>query len=177
MKLFTVFVAILGFFALVFIVSLFFPHQYRIEKSTLINKPVSSTFGYMNNIKNWSDWSPWNTSIDSSMVSFYSPTASGAGSTHYFRGGLVGSGRFKITESIPNQKIHYDLSINEGLMHSEATFYFKSVNDGTQLFWVDSGDVGLNPLFRYLLPSKISETEHNFEDGLKAIKLAAETKL
>lgn len=62
-------------------------------------------------------------------------------------------------------------------MHSEATFYFKSVNDGTQLFWVDSGDVGLNPLFRYLLPSKISETEHNFEDGLKAIKLAAETKL
>ncbi len=167
----------MGFFALVFVISLFFPRQYRIEKSTLINKPVTSTYAYMNNIKNWSDWSPWNTSLDSTMVSFYSVQNSGVDATHYFRGNLVGSGRFKITESIPNQKIRYDLSINEGLMHSEATFYFKSVKAGTQLFWVDSGDVGFNPLFRYLLPSKIHETEHNFEDGLKAIKLAAETKL
>lgn len=177
MKLFTIFVGILGFFALVFVISLFFPRQYRIEKSTLIHKPVSSTYGYLNNIKNWSDWSPWNTSLDSSMVSFYSVNNSGIGATHYFRGGLVGAGRFKITESILNQKIHYDLSINEGQMHSEATFYFKAVHAGTQLYWVDSGDVGLNPLFRYLLPSKIHETERNFEDGLKAIKLAAETKL
>lgn len=167
----------MGFFALIFIASLAFPHQYRIEKSVIINKPLSSTFNYLNQIQNWKDWSPWNNSLDSSMVSFYSQIKMGEGATQYFNGGLVGNGRFRIIESIPEQKLRYDLSINEGQMHSEAIFYFASVAGSTQLFWVDSGDVGYNPLFRFMLPGKVTSTEESFEQGLKAIKLAAESKL
>ncbi len=176
MKLFTIFSGIIGFFVLVFLASLFFPHQYRIERSTVIKKPVYESFAYLNNIKNWKDWSPWNTDIDSSMQTFYSPSVSGVGATQYFSGALVGTGRFKITESISNEKICYDLSINQALIHASASFYFKPAGANTQLFWVDSGDVGYNPLFRFLLPGKIRSTEESFEEGLMAIKHAAETK-
>ncbi len=176
MKLFGIFAAILGLAALVFLVSLLFPKTYRIERSTVINKPVYETYAYMNSIRNWADWSPWNTQLDSSMVSFYSKEKSGVGAAQYFRGGLVGIGRFKITKSQQNEMIHYDLSINEGTMHSEATFYFKPVANKTHLIWVDSGDVGYNPIFRFMLPSKIKSTEAGFEEGLFEIKRAAEKR-
>jgi hypothetical protein len=61
-------------------------------------------------------------------------------------------------------------------MHSEATFYFRNVGGKTHLMWVDSGDVGMNPMYRYMLPSKISGTEQAFEEGLMMIKRAAESK-
>ncbi len=177
MKLFTIFAGIIGFFVLVFVVSLFFPHEYRIERSTVIKKPVYESFAYLNNIRNWQEWSPWNREIDSTMESFYSPNVRGLGATQYFRGNLVGNGRFKIIQSITNERICYDLSINQGLIHSSAVFYFKPIGANTQLFWLDTGDVGYNPVFRFMLPDKISSTEEGFEEGLRSIKHAAESKL
>jgi len=174
MKLFNIFAGIMGFIGLVFIVSLFFPHTYKIEKSTLVNKPVSQTFNYLNQIESWSDWSPWNTKVDSSMVFFYSKNKSGIGAAQYFRGGLVGNGSFRIIQSIPNEKLTYRLSINEGTMAIKQTFEFKPLGNGTQLTWIDEGDVGMNPIYRFLLPSKISATEQGFEEGLMVIKKAAE---
>lgn len=175
MKLFKIFAGIMGLFAMFFIVALFFPHAYRIERNTVVNLPVSTTYGYLNNIRNWKDWSPWNEDLDSTMVSFYSVNPVGSGATQYFRGDLVGIGRFRITESNPNERIRYHLSINDGTMQSSATFQFRPVGGKTELIWVDEGDVGYNPLFRYLLPSKIKDTEKAFEEGLVAIKKAAET--
>jgi hypothetical protein len=34
----------------------------------------------------------------------------------------------------------------------------------------------MNPIYRYMLPSKISGTEQAFEEGLMMIKRAAESK-
>ncbi len=174
MKLFNIFVGIMGFFGLVFLVSLFFPHTYKIEKSTVVNRSIQQTYDYLNHIENWSDWSPWNTNVDSSMVFFYSKNKSGIGAAQYFRGGLIGNGSFRIIQSVPNEKITYRLSINEGAMAINQTFEFKMLGNHTQLTWVDEGDVGMNPLYRFMLPSKISATEQGFEEGLMVIKKAAE---
>jgi hypothetical protein len=174
MKLFKVFASVFLVVILVFITSLFFPHAYRIERSTVVNKPVFETFAYMNDIRNWQDWTPWTTNLDSSMKTFYSPRTAGENARHYFHGNLVGTGRFRITESVPNEKISYDLSINNGALSAKATFYFKAIDGKTQLTWLDSGDVGMNPLYRFMVPSKISSTAEAFEEGLRNIKLAAE---
>src|SRR2546423_4659757 len=111
MKLFKVFLSFFIITALIFITSLFFPKQYHIERSIVVNKPLFETFAYMNNIRNWQNWSPWNKDLDSTMFTFYSPVTAGQHAVHYFSGNLVGTGRFKINESIPNEKIRYNLSI------------------------------------------------------------------
>ena len=59
-------------------------------------------------------------------------------------------------------------------MAIKQTFEFKSLGNSTQLIWIDEGDVGMNPIYRFLLPSKISATEQGFEEGLMVIKKAAE---
>lgn len=178
MKFFNVFVGILGFFAILFIVSLFFPRTYLIKKSVTVNKPVQATFNYLNSIKNWNDWSPWNSDLDSTLTFFYSQKDSGTGAVQYFRGNQIGMGSFRITNSQPNQLLAYSfkLHFNEADFISGATFYFEPTADNTLLSWVDSGDVGYNPLHRFMLPSKIKSTEAAFEEGLKNIKKAAESK-
>jgi hypothetical protein len=179
MKLFKIFAGIMGFFALVFVVSLFFPRTYKIEKTTVINMPDHETFAYLNNIRNWADWSPWNTDLDSSMVFFLSKVTEGKGAAQYFRGGLVGNGRFRIVESNPNESIAYSLYIDMGegsFMSISQKFVLKSLGGKTQLTWVDEGDVGMNPLYRFLLPSKIKSTEQGFEEGLAVIKKSAENR-
>jgi hypothetical protein len=174
MKLFKIFAGIMGFFVLVFLVSLFFPSYYRIEKTTVVNLPIDKTFDYLNSVQNWADWSPWNTDLDSSMVFFYSQKKTGVGAAQYFRGGLIGIGRFRIVESVPYEKIKFHLSLDAGFMSINQCFYLKDLGGKTQLSWVDEGDVGYNPIFRFLLPTKISGTEAGFEEGLVVIKQAAE---
>lgn len=176
MKLFKVFAGIMGFFALVFLVSLFFPRQYKIEKTTVVNIPVYETFAYMNQIQNWQDWSPWNKNLDSTMTFFYSQNTAGLGAAQYFKGDLVGIGRFRIVASVPNERITFNLALDQGFMSINQTFYFKALGGKTQLTWVDEGDVGLNPIFRFMLPTKISNSEAAFEEGLMIIKRAAENK-
>ena len=141
--------------------------------------PVQETYNYLNNVRNWADWSPWNTDLDSSMVFFLSQSTEGKGAAQYFRGGLVGLGRFRIVESIPNESIAYDLYIDMGegsFMSISQKFILKPLDGKTQLTWVDAGDVGLNPLYRFLLPSKIKSTEQGFEEGLAVIKKSAENR-
>lgn len=176
MKLFKIFAGIMGFVALFFLVSLFFPRTYHIEKSTVIDLPAEQTFNYLNNINNWADWSPWNTDIDSTMKFFVSASKTGKGATRYFHGSMVGSGRFRIIESIPQQKLTYNLYINiaEGYFSLDQVFLFKAEGNKTRLSWIDEGDVGMNPVSRYLLPSRVSNTEKGFEEGLQLIKEKAE---
>lgn len=176
MKFFNVFVGIIGFFVILFIVSLFFPRKYYIERTTVVNKPVYFTYAYMNNIENWKDWSPWNTNLDSTFSSFYSPNTIGTGATQYIKGSLIGTGRFKITHSQTNQLIRYDLQLSReaASLSSAAIYKFSAFGERTKLSWLDSGDVGYNPINRFMLPSKIKSTEIAFEEGLRLIKKSVE---
>ncbi|MFN4083336.1 MAG: hypothetical protein ACK4K9_06855 [Bacteroidia bacterium] len=178
MKFFNIFISIIGFFAIVFIVSLFFPRTYHIKSSVIIGKPVSYTFDYLNTITNWNDWSPWNKDLDSTLTSFYSPVKKGNGATQYFNGKNLGHGSFIIRNSIKDSLISYSFKLHfkEADFISGATFYFEPSENNTLLHWVDTGDVGYNPLLRFMLPSKINSTKESFNEGLQMIKKAAETK-
>jgi len=176
MKLFKVLLSIIGFFVLVFVVSLFFPREYHIKCDIVINKPPYESFAYMNNIRNWEDWSPWNTKLDSTMKTFYSKNTIGTGATFYFRGGLTGSGSIRISESVLNERIKTFVSINEGAITSKACFQFGKVADKTILSWIDDGDVGYNPIYRFMIPSKVKDTELAFNEGLILIKHAIEAR-
>ncbi len=174
MKLFKIFLSFFVIVALVFVVSLFFPHHYKIEKSVTINKPIYQSFSFMNDIKNWEKWSPWNKDIDSSMKFFYSKNTVGKDAKFYFRGNLVGIGYLSISESVPNEMIQTFLNINEQELTSHATFRFTDLGNKTQLSWIDEGDVGYNPILRFMVPSKIENTELAFSEGLMKIKIAIE---
>jgi carbon monoxide dehydrogenase subunit G len=170
MKLFKVFLSFFVIIGLFLGISLFFPHQYKFENSIEINKPKQEVFTFMNNLQNWEQWSVWNKSIDSTMYLFYTTRKDSIGAMQYFNGNLLGSGRFKISNIKANEFLSYNLQMHQSEVNANGTFFFSDKNTVTQLTWVDSGDVGHNPIFRYMIPFKRSSTEKAFEEGLKRIK-------
>jgi hypothetical protein len=173
MKLFKIFLGFWLLVGLVFGVSLFFPREFKVERSIVINKPIYETFAYLNNIQNIAKLSPWDKKIDSSMTWFFSKNLSNVNSTYYFSGNLLGKGYLKITECVPNEMLKTNLDINNHELTSSSTFYFEPIGyDKTKLTWKDYKDVGYNPLHRFQIPSKTELTELQFDEGLVKIRIA-----
>jgi hypothetical protein len=170
MKLFKLYLSFFLIAGLFFGISLFFPRIYKFERSITIHKPVPEVFAYMNNLRSWESWSAWNKTTDSTMYMFYSRRSDSLGARQYFNGTLLGSGQFTISNYQPNDFFSYHLHMHNGDVNANGTFYFRNIGNATELSWVDSGDVGYNPIFRYMIPSKKKSTEAAFEDGLKRIK-------
>jgi hypothetical protein len=50
---------VIGILAIATIVTLIQPSQGHIEKSIVINAPAAAIFPHLNNLKNFTAWSPW----------------------------------------------------------------------------------------------------------------------
>lgn len=171
MKLFKVYLIIFAVIISVIVVSRFFPHTYFVERSITINKPVAQTFTYMSNLKNWEQWSLWNKSVDSTLFYFYNNKFDTLGGRQYIRGKLLGRGVFEVDSFVQNQLLHFTLVINDGDHTAAGTFLFKPVTEQTtSLHWIDSGDVGGNPLKRFMIPFVTKSTEQTLDAGLASIK-------
>lgn len=170
MKLFKIFFSLFLIVVAILVTSRFFPHTYKVERKIHIQKPVEQVYGFMNDFKNWEKWSLWNKSTDSTLVYFYGKESVGSNARQYFWGAVLGQGQFRFDTCITNQKLAYDLHMHAGDVKAKGTFLFETENDGTSLIWVDSGDVGDNPIFRFMIPSKVSSTSSTFDEGLQRIK-------
>ncbi|MFN6341166.1 MAG: hypothetical protein ACK4Y6_02085 [Bacteroidota bacterium] len=61
--------------------------------------------------------------------------------------------------------------MNKGDVSANGTFTFNAVDTTTtELHWIDSGYVGYNPFFRFMLPNKIKSTSEAFDAGLSRIQ-------
>lgn len=176
MKLFKLFLSFFLIAGLVFGISLFFPHAYRVERSIQVQVPVKDAYDFMQDLRNWEKWSLWNKDADSTLVYFYGKTSNGQEARQYFNGNLFGPGRFRFDTCIAPEKLVYSLYMHAGEVDAKGTFLFSATNNQTTITWLDSGDVGYNPLYRFMLPSKIKSTSQTFDDGLVRIKNLLEAK-
>lgn len=174
MKLFKIFLSLFLIAILTFVVSLFFPRSYHIERSIKVKVPVDKAYAFMNDFRNWEKWSLWNRELDSTLYYFYGKTSSGTGGRQYFYGATLGSGRFLFDTCVVNQQLNYSLYMHGGEVNTQGIFRFSGNENEATISWINSGDVGYNPLFRFMIPSKISSTEKVFDDGLGRIKTLLE---
>jgi pyrrolidone-carboxylate peptidase len=66
--------------------------------------------------------------------------------------------------------------LREGDMTANGKFEFKSINPNqTEIAWIDSGNVGNNPIKRYMIPMVTKSTAETFKQGLTRIKQQLET--
>ena len=175
MKLFKVFLSLFVIVIALYVVSMFFPHTYKVERSIEINKPQNEVYLFMKDFKNWEKWSLWNKDADSTLVYFYGKESSDLGGRQYFWGAALGQGRFKFDTCITNKKLVYDLHMHAGEIKAKGTFLIIGDSLSSKLVWLDSGDVGNNPIYRFMIPSKVSSTEKTFDDGLQRIKKLLES--
>jgi len=83
--------------AIVFVVPLFMTDTLSVTSSVIINSDEETVFQQVNNLHNWSAWSPFEN--DSTIVNTYSGPESGVGAKREWKGEKSGVGSMTIVES------------------------------------------------------------------------------
>jgi uncharacterized protein YndB with AHSA1/START domain len=81
------------------------PDSFRVERSAAMNAPPEKIFPYIDGLKRWTEWSPYE-GRDPSMKRAYSGAESGKGAVYEWDGNdQVGKGRMEIVDSKPPNKV------------------------------------------------------------------------
>ena len=116
------------------------PDELRVERTLAIKAPPERIFAYVNDLKAWAAWSPYEKK-DPAMARTFGSVTTGKGAVYEWNGNSnVGQGRMEITESTPSSKIAIKLDFIKPFEgHNVATFNFEPKGETTQVSWTMTG--------------------------------------
>ncbi|MGD9897698.1 MAG: SRPBCC family protein [Calditrichaceae bacterium] len=163
-----------GIIALFLVVALFLPSDYRVERTISIEKPVSTVYNQVIDLRNWENWNPW-TAMDPDANSVISGPGKGVGSKWAWEGKVLGTGYLNILEAEENKSIKSDLIFLEPqAMKSFDVWEFRPSGNGTQVVWANVGELDY-PVGRYFGLFLDQMMGPDFEKGLKNLKQTCES--
>ncbi|PCJ89113.1 MAG: hypothetical protein COA57_02555 [Flavobacteriales bacterium] len=156
------------------LVTLVLPSEISVERSALINASPSTVFEEVNVLKNWDHWSPWKEKDPTIKNTYSSVPETGVGSWTKWTSEEEGGGKLTILESEEPTHIKNQLDF-EGMGTSYGEWDFKATENGTEVTWSFTGDMGyLGRIFPGLLMDGMIGPE--FEKGLANLKEHCESK-
>lgn len=156
---------ILGLVALLFIISVFLPSTYKVERSLAMNKSADSVFNQINNLHHWQSWDPWNKK-DPTVKTTYLGPEEGVGATQQWTSEESGNGKLTILESKQPNLVIYQVEF-EGFDPMQGRFEIDANSDSTcTVSWIAEGDMGNNPIKKYFGAMMDRMMGADFEEGL-----------
>jgi uncharacterized protein YndB with AHSA1/START domain len=174
MKILKVLGAILVLLALVlFGGGLLLSPKYHIERSVVVAAPPAKAYALVADPHRWKEWTVWNRR-DPAMAIEYFGAASGAGSGWAWKSASEGDGKMTLTAAEPDQRVAYDLFFPEFNSTSTGDLRFVAEGSGTRVNWSMNGDMGSNPLMRWMTLMMDGMVGKDFDAGLANLKALAE---
>jgi len=151
------------------------PDSFRVERSVRIKAPATTVFSYLNDFREWNNWSPW-ARKDPAMQHAQSGSETGVGSIYEWSGNKeVGQGRMEITGSTPASHLRIKLDFLKPFeAHNTAEFELSDVQDESEVTWILTGP---NPFMAKLMSVFVSMDKmvgKDFEQGLENLKALVE---
>jgi hypothetical protein len=174
------FLKILGglavFVLLLVLVAFFLPRQYRIERTAVIKARPEVVHAQIADLRAWKSWGAWQ-ERDPGMQITYSEKSIGVGAWSAWISKQEGSGKMTITSQTPT-KVTYDLDFPDAGFKSVGSLELAADPAGasTKVTWVDSGDLGMNPMNRWFGLFLDKMMGPDFERGLSNIAKIVEKK-
>ena len=166
--------AVLGAVVLLLVAGGFFlPSTFRVERSTVVNAPPKKIYDLVVEPKQWPKWSAWN-ARDPNMKITYKGPPFGMGARWEWVSKTEGTGAMEFTRVEPDRAVEYSLSFPEYNMRSTGAITMEPSGNATKVTWTNSGDLGNNPLKRYLTLTMDRMVGPDFEAGLANLKALAE---
>lgn len=155
-------------------VGMFLPASYRVERSVLIEAEPAAIDPYLSTLRRWPEWTPWTKEKYPGMeISFEGPE-SGVGAVYRWTGERTGNGMLRLTEADPQQGIAYDLRMDGEDHVSTGRISLEKASGGTKVTWANGGELGMNPLWRWLGLFLDRLMGADFESGLGKLKRLVE---
>ena len=104
----------------------------------------------------------------------YSGLPSGTGAAWAWQSKREGDGKMTFTAAEANRRLAYDLYFPDFGTSSAGALELAAAGAGTQVTWRMNGDMGSNPLFRWLALFGDRMVGPDFEAGLTNLKALAE---
>lgn len=136
--------------------------------------PTYSIFEEVNNLKKWNKWSPWE-KADTTMVTSFEGPEKGVGAIMKWTSEM-GDGQMTIIESIDNKQLRNKLEFTRRGMETKGLWLFEETEEGTNITWTFTGDVGFNPIAKYMMMFMRKEIDNSQKQGLESLKEICEAK-
>jgi hypothetical protein len=155
------------------IAAFFFPDHYRVERTSIINAKPEVVFAQIGDLKAWKNWSSWH-ERDPAMKLSYSEKSTGVGAWSAWESKTEGNGKMTVTADEPANKLVYRLEFPDMQMVSSGTMDLQPAEKGVRVAWVSEGNLGMNPMHRWVGLFLEKMVGHDFEQGLAKLKSVAE---
>jgi hypothetical protein len=158
---------------LLVVIGFLLPRQVHVERSIVINAPQAQMFEALNSFKRFNEFSPW-AALDPNTQYTYEGPESGVGAKMRWVSSSddVGSGTNEIVESKAPDFIRTKLDFGGQL--AEATFTFEPADGATRVTWSFDGDLGDNPVMRFVGLMFDKWIGGDYEKGLARMKQVME---
>ena len=166
-------VVVLGLAAVLAIGGMVLSPKFKVTRSVLVAAPADKVYALVADPRRWKEWSVWN-QRDPAMNITYSGPESGAGAAWAWTSKTEGDGKMTFTAAEPGKRVAYDLYFPDFGTTSAGDLSFTAEGSGTRVTWVMNGDMGSNPLFRWIALFADSMVGKDFEGGLANLKARAE---
>ncbi len=166
---------IFGILALLVVVSYLLPKHYKVERSIYISADNKLIYNLVSNFEKWYIWVPWTHEMDSTAVFEITGEDGRVGATWSWNGKILGEGSMTATEFVPGEMLAYDLSFSKEKYKSKGKIIINE-DDSCKVIWTDEGDLGYNPINRYMGLFMDKMMGPGFEKGLIKLKMVAEER-
>ncbi len=150
------------------------PAAFRIARSREIPAPADAIFPLINNLRQWSRWSPFE-KLDPAMKKTFDGPDAGAGSDYRWVGnGKAGAGQMTIVESKMNELVAMTLEFTRPFKcHNQVQFVLAPSVKGTSVSWIMEGRNNFMAKAFSLLMNIDKMVGKDFEQGLENLEAVA----
>jgi len=173
----------LRWFALVLVIALvvflggsfLLPDAIQVKRSIPIQAPAPVILEAVTNLETWQDWEPWGPTDETMEVTF-GAVRSGEGASYSWEGSRIGKGSVEILQVEP-LAAHFRYTFNENARDPAfASFQIDPIEaELCAVTWTFRGELGSNPIDRYLALLVKPMIETSYEEGLSKLKNLLET--
>lgn len=150
------------------------PPSFHIERSILVAAPTQRAFAYVNDLRAWRAWSPWE-NVDPTLQRTYEGPAAGVGASYAWSGSKIGVGKMTIEEAVPGSRLALLLEFEKPMpATNHASFSFTPAPGGSRVTWVMEGRCNLLQRTAGVFMNIDEMVGRDFERGLAALKALAE---
>ncbi|MFN3861683.1 MAG: SRPBCC family protein [Roseateles sp.] len=147
--------------------------KFSLSRSVTINAAPEEVYALVADPRGWKQWSVWNRR-DPAMAIEYSGPASGPGAVWAWKSKTEGDGRMTFTTAEPGRQLGYELFFPDFGTTSTGELRLEPNGGGTQVTWTMNGDMGANPVYRWMGLFMDKMVGPDFDAGLANLKALAE---
>jgi len=171
-------IGLFGLLTVLILVAFCLPGKMDLERSIEIEAPAAVIYGAVTDLKVWAQWEPWGPT-DESMVMTYGEKTVGVGASYNWEGSKTGVGNLEIIEVDPLQMAKYKLVFDQNeAQPAYASITITSLGKTvSKVTWRFQGDLGSNPLGRYIGLLVKTMVGKSYEVGLQNLKTLTEASV